>query len=94
MQPEKVIEVRTVRGPSGHILIDVAGPLGQKIIYTPDESVHAALLMLAVASTAYDSAVEFASVIDRARAAIAIQPSGGPLQYQPGVDAAAAERPQ
>jgi hypothetical protein len=94
MQPEKIIEVRAVRGSSGHILIDLAGPLGQKIIFTRDESVHAALLTLAVAATAYDSAVEFAAVIDRARAAIALQPTGGPLHYQPGADAAAAERPQ
>jgi len=71
----------------------VDGPCGQHTIYTPDETVHTALLMLAVAATSYDSASEFASVIDRARAGIAVQPSGGPLQYQPSADSLAA-RPQ
>jgi hypothetical protein len=94
MQQDKVIEVRAVRGPSGRVLIDVAGPLNQSVIYTPDESVNVALLMLAVASTAYDSASEFAAVIDKARAGIALQASGGPLHYQPSADALAAERPQ
>jgi hypothetical protein len=93
MQPDKVIEARVVRGPSGQVLIAVDGPCGQQPIFTPVECVHTALLMLAVAGNAFDSATEFAAVIDRARASIALQPSGGPLQYQPSSDGLAA-RPQ
>lgn len=91
---ERVIAARVVRGPSGQVFVAIDGPCGQNPIFTPVEAVHTALLMLAVASNAFDTAMEFASVIDRARASIAVQPSGGPLTYQSSADALAAERTQ
>ena len=98
-QQDRVIEVRAMRGPSG-VLIDVDGPYADERgnrthgIYWRDEAVHTALLMLAVASTTYDSATEFARVIDEARASIGLQDSSGPLQYQGSADSSAAARPQ